>query len=364
MWATFITYFDATDATNRFDGLWIHAVTSAAAGQALVDDSALQSELSARYGGGALRHTTSKVEIPHLANPLNSYYHHNLGGSAIMSITPINAFPVRNTAQLFHDRYQELWLLLHHLGPDYPPEDVQVLDRMLFALSGGIYAVVTNTSLSVAEKLAWFAAQAPGPSDGTQASLQLGSGSNTVTITLPASLRDGAAYISEGSAGNAWTLEVHRVASGSTAEINLGDRKIIYRTSSNNSVTFRDALVALSEFEATNVVVTGSTFGIPRPTSVGDEPEVLQFSGGTSLYSRDQPQTIAPLLAAIPTANRITAGAMFVASPGTKFQLGFQPLGTRFTLAQSFTAVNQGAPDDKPTATQLRGGEWINEVMI
>ena len=79
-------------------------------------------------------------------------------------------------------------------------------------------------------------------------------------------------------------------------------------------------------------------------------------------YDREDPKTIAPIIAAIPAAQRILQGAVFFASPGPQVITGAAALGTRYTLAQTFTAARQTAT--MPTEAQLRGGEWIDDIMF
>ena len=76
-----------------------------------------------------------------------------------------DATPARTAIRTMHNRYDDLYELLHQLGPSYPPDDVLAIDRLLHRLHGGVYVVMNDVTLTNQQKLQWLAAQAQGPAD-------------------------------------------------------------------------------------------------------------------------------------------------------------------------------------------------------
>ena len=81
-------------------------------------------------------------------------------------------------------------------------------------------------------------------------------------------------------------------------------------------------------------------------------------------YDPGDPVTIAPIIDAIPLADRALNGSMFIASPGPAIRNGMPPLGTRLTLAQTFMADNQTDAANLRRVADLRGGDWIEEIAF
>ena len=445
MWEIFIVYFKATGALaaiNINDGIWVRAVESAAAGQALVDDTDFQAEIVARYGEGALKHTTVPVEIPGVLQPDQSYYDEGRGvlsiavdaggtgytaatvaitggggegatatatvssgavasievtaagsgfvtvptvtisgnGNGAMATATIDAahlqaerivqFPGRAAVKLSQEAIDALYILLHSLGPSYPPEDVTALDGLLFRMLGGVYDVFISPHLTEEQKFAWLGRQALGPADGPRAStiLTLSGAGNSMQITMPT-------WLAPGADGNNWTLEIARSADTSHAvEIDESSRILRFTldaatTAASLKATLDAIAIATSTFSGepnggdTNVVITGdgtATFTVPASGSPAD---TYSFAGGSFIYDPENPATIAPLIAAIPESERTLNGSMFIVTPGADVVIGTQ-FGVRLTLAQTYSAGFQTFAIHRRNVDTLRGGAWREEVMF
>ena len=382
MWTSFITYFKATGAqarANVYDGLWLNAVVDAAAGQALVDDATVQARVVAKYGTGELRRTNAAVDIPHLATPAASfgndgYYDEDSGA---VQTEPLVQFPGRAAVGIVHDRYEELFFLLHQLGPHYPPEDVLAADRLLFAMHGGIFRVFNEgANLTPQQMLFWLSRQALGPGDGTQASVAVPvAGGGSLDITMP----KGVAELAD---GNDWSVSLSRAANAGAQSLtlNMAEKRIEIVTIAQNASVLEPLIAALefnditrfltpvTTWSAANVGTTGADGALAEvPAQASNDPVIYEFTGGVQAYNPNHPETIAPMIDAIPEAERITTGAMFIASPGpinSNWGADLPILGTRLTLAQTFSATMQTGADIKPGVADLQAGAWRERIMF
>ena len=376
-YSRFIVYFHPTGAgaaLNVHSGRCVRAVANAAAGADYIAVASNVEDATDAYGVGELRVSAAPVVIPPTVSLITEAFYDAATGT--MQINPLVAFTGRASVGLIHERYEELWLLLHRLGPHYPPEDVEAADRLLFAMHGGVYRVF-KSNLAPLAKLFWLSRQALGPIDGTQASVSipLAGAGNSLDLTIPIKL-------AEREDGNEWSVVLRRAANAGAQGLafDAGTKTVTIDTIAETGSALSAQIAALdfvdvsafgeqlTTWGAGNISITGADGALQEvPAMAGDDPVIYQFAGGVSLYDRNRPETIAPIVDEIAMAERVTTGAVVVASPGPNvghFPSEMPPLGTRLTVTQMFTAALQTSASRKPDVGNLRGGDWIEEIMF
>ena len=140
------------------------AIASRHLSQLQANNAAVDGVTTALTGGQTVARRHDGTDVDAMLAEADGIWSVHAGQTPTVQQKRYNPYPGRAAVEEMHERYEDLWHLLHRLGPSYPPEDVQAIDALLFALHGGVYLVFTS-DLTQTQKLHWLSQQALGFAD-------------------------------------------------------------------------------------------------------------------------------------------------------------------------------------------------------